>query len=204
MLRPILLSFSTLAIGLTMQTQFANAQTKRPIRPGDIYRLPAITDPQPSPDGKWISYTLSTIDSIKDSRNSDIWMISWDGTQDIQLTNSPEGETRARWSPDGKYISFLSSRQPGDPTAKPTGAQVWLLDRRGGEGRRLTDRKGGINDYAWSPDSRKLLLTMTDPDPEDSSKIKTTNPMSSTAITTNRTSKAIAIKKRILTSIYSI
>ena len=200
MLRPILLSFSILATGLTMQTQFANAQsatqptrsqqsaqspqplagasaqTKRPIRPGDIYRLPAISDPQPSPDGKWISYTLSTIDSIKDNRNSDIWMISWDGTQDIQLTNSPDGETRARWSPDGKYISFLSSRQPGDPTAKPTGSQVWLLDRRGGEGRRLTDRKGGVNDYAWSPDSKKLLLTMTDPDPEDSSKIKTTKP----------------------------
>jgi dipeptidyl aminopeptidase/acylaminoacyl peptidase len=205
--RPILLSFSILAIGLTIQTQFASAQsatpspaqpsgasaqittqptqspqpgapaqTRRPIRPGDIYRLPAISDPQPSPDGKWITYTLSTIDSIKDSRNSDIWMISYDGTQDIQLTNSPDGESRARWSPDGKYISFLSSRQPGDPTAKPNGAQVWLLDRRGGEGRRLTDRKGGISDYAWSPDSKKLLLTITDPDPEDSSKIKTTKP----------------------------
>ena len=230
MLRPILLSFSMLAIVLTTQTQFTNAQSarsaqsateptrspqpsapsaaqpfagaaaqtsqpfagtaaqtsqsvagaaalpKRPIRPGDIYRLPTVSDPQPSPDGKWISYTLSTIDSVKDNRNSDIWMISWDGTQDIQLTNSPDGETRARWSPDGKYISFLSSRQPGEPTAKPTGSQLWLLDRRGGEGRRLTDRKGGISDYAWSPDSKKLLLTMTDPDPEDSSKIKTTKP----------------------------
>jgi len=197
MLRPLLLSFSILAIGLTTQTQSARAQsatrstqspspaqpstgaaaqTKRPIRPGDIYRLPSISDPQPSPDGKWISYTLSTIDSIKDSRNSDIWMISYDGAQDIQLTNSPDGESRARWSPDGKYISFLSSRQPGDATAKPNGSQVWLLDRRGGEGRRLTDRKGGINDYAWSPDSKKLLLTITDPDPEDSSKIKTTKP----------------------------
>src|ERR1700742_3398662 len=53
---------------------------------------------------------------------------------------------------------------------------VWLLGRRGGEGKRLTEIKGGINDYAWSPDSKKLLLTMTDPDPEDSSKIKTTKP----------------------------
>jgi len=157
-------------------TASAAAPTKRPIRPGDIYRLPAISDPQPSPDGKWISYTLSAIDSVKDNRNSDIWMVNIEGTQDIQLTNSPDGESRARWSPDGKYISFLSSRQPGDPTAKPTGSQVWLLDRRGGEGRRLTDRKGGISDYAWSPDSKTLLLTMTDPDPEDSSKIKTTKP----------------------------
>jgi len=50
------------------------------------------------------------------------------------------------------------------------------MDRRGGEGKRLTEVKGGVNDYAWSPDSKKLLLTLTDPDPEDSSKIKTTKP----------------------------
>lgn len=165
MTRTLLLSLLTV-VAITSAT----AQTKRPITPADLYRLPSISDPQPSPDGKWISYTLSTIDSLKDSRNSDIWMISYDGTQDIQLTYSPEGESRARWSPDGKYISFLSSRQ------ESKGSQVWLLDRRGGEARRLTDRKGGVNDYAWSPDSKKLLLTITDPDPEDSSKIKTTKP----------------------------
>jgi dipeptidyl aminopeptidase/acylaminoacyl peptidase len=158
---------------------------QRPIRPGDLYRLPAVSDPQPSPDGKWVSYTLTTIDSIKDSRNSDIWMISWDGTQDIQLTNSPDAESRARWSPDGRYISFLSSRQATEMVAnellpvagaKFKGNQIWLMDRRGGEGKRLTEIKGGVDDYAWSPDSKKILLTLTDPDPEDSSKIKTTKP----------------------------
>ena len=143
---------------------------KRPIRPADLYRLPSVSDPQPSPDGKWISYTLTTIDSLKDSRNADVWMISIDGSQDIQLTNSPDGESRARWSPDGRNLSFLSSRQ------ESKGSQVWLMDRRGGEGRRLTEIKGGINDYAWSPDAKKLLLTLTDPDPEDTGKIKTTKP----------------------------
>jgi len=149
-----------------------NAQTpaKRPIRPADLYRLPSLSDPQLSPDGKWVSYTLSTIDSVKDSRNADIWMVSWDGSQDIQLTSSPDGESRARWSPDGRWLSFLSSRQEGK------GAQVWLMDRRGGEGKRLTEIKGGVNDYSWSPDSKKLLLTVTDAEPEDSSKIKTTKP----------------------------
>ncbi len=97
-------------------------------------------------------------------------MISWDGTQDIQLTSSPDGESRARWSPDGQYLSFTSSRQEGK------GSQVWLMDRRGGEGKRLTEIKGGIDDYAWSPDSKKLLLTITDQTPEDTGKIKTTKP----------------------------
>ena len=146
------------------------APVPRPLRPADLYRLPSISDPQPSPDGKWVSYTMTTIDSLKDSRNSDIWMISMDGTQDIQLTSSPDGESRARWSPDGHYLSFLSSRQ------ESKGSQVWLMDRRGGEGKRLTEIKGGVDDYAWSPDSRQLLLTLTDPDPEDTGKIKTTKP----------------------------
>jgi dipeptidyl aminopeptidase/acylaminoacyl peptidase len=143
---------------------------KRPMRPSDIYRLPSIGDPQVSPEGKWVAYTLSVIDSIKDRRTSHIWMISWDGSQDIQLTGSIEGESRPRWSPDGKYLSFLSSRM------ESKGSQVWLMDRRAGEGRRLTEIKGGVDDYAWSPDGRKLLLTLTDQEPEDTGKIKTTRP----------------------------
>ena len=114
MLRSFLFLLGAIATGMTLNAQ---PPTKRPIRPADMYRLPAVSDPQISPDGSWVSYTLSSIDSLKDSRNSDIWMISWDGSQDIQLTSSPDGESRARWSPDGKWISFLSSRQATEPTA---------------------------------------------------------------------------------------
>src|ERR1700722_4383469 len=187
MLKPLLLLLGILSAGMTLHAQTApktnppaspqaapqpasQQPAKRPIPPADIYRLPSLADPQISPDGKWVSYSVTTIDSLKDSRNSDIWMISWDGSQDIQLTSSPDGESRARWSPDGKWLSFLSSRQEGK------GAQVWLMDRRGGEGKRLTEIKGGVDDYAWSPDARKLLLTITDPDPEDTGKVKTTKP----------------------------
>src|ERR1700748_2111972 len=155
---------------LALGTLSAQVTPLRPMRPGDMYRLPAVSDPQVSPDGQWVSYTMSTIDSLKDSRNSDVWMSSWDGKEDIQLTSSPDGESRARWSPDGKWLSFVSSRQ------ESKGAQVWLMDRRGGEGKRLTELKGGVEDYAWSPDSKKLLLTITDQAPEDTGKIKTTKP----------------------------
>ena len=115
MLKSLLLFLPLLGIAVAPQAQ---VPAKRPLRPADIYRLPVLSDPQVSPDGKWVSYTMATIDSLKDSRNSDIWMVSWDGTQDIQLTSSPDGESRARWSPDGKWLSFLSSRQEGK------GAQV--------------------------------------------------------------------------------
>ncbi len=162
-------------IGLTIMAagQQTFSQTKRPLKPADIYRLPAVSDPQISPDGKWVAYTRSTIDSIKDKRSAAIWMINIDGSQELRMTNSPEGESKPRWSPDGKYLSFISSRA-AEPAVK--GGQVWLMDRRGGEGRRLTAIKGGVDDYAWSPDGQKLLLTLTDQEPEDTGKVKTTKP----------------------------
>ncbi len=150
----------------------ASAQgTKRTLKPADIFKLAGVGDPQVSLDGQWVAYTVTTIDSIKDSRSSDVWMVSWDGKNNIQLTHSPESESSPRWSPDGKYLSFLSSRQEGK------GNQVWLLDRRGGEAKRITTYKNGVAAYAWSPDSKKLLFTITDPVPEDSGKVKTAKPM---------------------------
>jgi dipeptidyl aminopeptidase/acylaminoacyl peptidase len=149
-----------------------SAQTeKRAMKPADLYKLPGVSDPQVSPDGLWVAYTLTIVDSIKDSRSSDVWMISWDGKTNIQLTHSPDGESQPRWSPDGKWLSFLSSRQEGK------GNQVWVLDRKGGEAKRITNYKSGVSALVWSPDSKKLLLTITDPAPEDTGKVKTAKPM---------------------------
>lgn len=164
--------FTGIIILLVGVTGFIRAQTpKRSMKPADLFKLAGVSDPQVSPDGLWVAYTVSTIDSIKDNRSSDVWMVSWDGQNNIQLTHSPESESSPRWSPDGKFLSFLSSRQEGK------GNQVWLLDRRGGEAKRLTTYKSGVSAQAWSPDSKKLLLTITDPEPEDTGKVKTAKPM---------------------------
>ncbi len=146
---------ATVVLSITSLVALGQAAAKRTLRPGDIYRYQSLSDAQVSPDGQWIAYTVTSVDSTKDKRNTDIWMVSWDGLQTVQLTNSPDGENSPRWSPDGKYISFVSSRQGGS-------AQVWLLDRRGGEGIKLTDLKGSMDSYAWSPDSKKLVIAMKD------------------------------------------
>src|SRR5512143_282620 len=119
----------------------AGAQTaKRPIALDDLARLRVVGDPQRSPDGRWVAYTVETTDAAKDKRDTDIWMISWDGSQEVRLTSSPDDESQPRWSPDGRYLSFLASR--GTDEEKKLGAQVWLLDRKGGEAQQLTDIKG--------------------------------------------------------------
>ncbi len=135
---------------------------KRLLKIDDMHRFHDVRDAQLSPDGKWVAYTVNTVDTAADKSDTDVWIASWDGKQQMRMTSSPESETSPRWSPDGKYLSFLSSR-PG----KAKGNQVWLLDRNGGEAQQFTDVKGRLAGYEWSPDAKKLLLVMADRDPND-------------------------------------
>jgi dipeptidyl aminopeptidase/acylaminoacyl peptidase len=132
---------------------------RRPLGAEDVYNVRDVRDPQRSPDGKWVAYTVTTAHKDTDKNNTDVWMVSWDGAQQIQLTSTPDGESSPRWSPDGKYLSFVSSRQGSK------GGQVWLMNRTGGEAIKLTDIKEGVSDYSWSPDSKRLVLVVETPDP---------------------------------------
>jgi dipeptidyl aminopeptidase/acylaminoacyl peptidase len=154
--------------------QAATAQNKRPIAPGDSYRIKNISGIQVSPDGQWILYVLSSIDSVKDKRHAEIWMKSWDGKQDVQLTGGDASSPK--WSPDGKYISFLSSVARAGEEKTDDNTQVYVLDRRGGEAKKLTHVKGDIEDYTWAPDGSKIVLTIKGQDFSDTAKTKIRTP----------------------------
>src|SRR6266702_4001752 len=140
------------------------AQTARhPLKLDDLARFRNVSDPQISPDGQWVAYTVSTTDPKEDKSNTHIWMVGYDGKNDRQITFSNDSENSPRWSPDGKFLSFTSSR-PGKSGVR--GSQVWLLDRSGGEAYQLTELKGRLQGYEWSPDSKRLALVIGDPDPE--------------------------------------
>src|SRR5574341_331961 len=87
----------------------ASAQ-KRRIDFSDLASLRDVSDPELSPDGDWIAYVVRTSNLEEDRRFADVWMARWDGTQTLQMTHTPsESETRPRFSPDGRYLSFLAA-----------------------------------------------------------------------------------------------
>ena len=139
----------------------AVAQPKRPLSADDIYHLKDVRDAQRSPDGRWVAYTVTRAVKETDKNDTDVWMVSWDGGEQIQLTSTPESESSPRWSPDNKYLAFISSRQGAK------GGQIWLLNRAGGEAVKITDVKGGVSDYEWSPDGRRFVLVVEDPNPSE-------------------------------------
>ena len=162
------------------------AQTAPPAKHGmtldDLTRLLRVGAPQVSPDGQWVAYTVAQVDPEDDKTVTHLWMVSWDGAQDIQLTFGKDSASGPRWSPDGRYLAFTSGRDGGP--AK--GSQVWLLDRRGGEAQQLTNVKQDLGGFRWSPDSKQLLLTLQAKDEPEAGSDKSGKPATPKPIVIDR------------------
>ncbi len=128
----------------------------------DVLRHREVGDVQIAPDGAWVAYVVDAVDVEEDSHVRQVWMTSWDASQHLQLTSGKHGGKHPRFSPDGRFLAFLSGRGEDDDAPD----QVWLLPRAGGEGRQLTELAGAVEAFEWSPDSTRLVLVVHDPDPE--------------------------------------
>src|SRR4029077_18310810 len=117
----------------------------------DYLALKSVGNPQLSPDGKWVAYTV-TEQSLKDTRGvTRIWLADVASGAVRQLTAGPGSDRQPRWSPDGRTLAFVSTRE--------NGAQLWVLPVAGGEARRLTSLPDGVFDPLWLPDGTGLIVT---------------------------------------------
>ncbi|MCL4523949.1 MAG: S9 family peptidase [Acidobacteria bacterium] len=139
-----------LSLCLLLALAPAQAQTKRAINFDDLISMHRVGDPQLSPDGKWVAYTVATPDKAANRTVRNVWLVPTAGGEARQLTRSGR-DMMARWSPDGSKIAFLSSRDGG--------MQIYLIALEGGEATKLTSISTGADNVQWSPDGKMLAFT---------------------------------------------
>lgn len=145
--------------------QSASSSAPRPVTIDNLFGMQEVEDPQISPDGQFVAYTVTSASLKDDKSETRIWMTPYAGGDSIPLTAAGNSSDHPRWSPDGKFIAFLSSRKDADGNEGK--AQVYLLNRLGGEAQRLTETIQDVTDFAWSPDGKRLVLILQDPSPEE-------------------------------------
>jgi dipeptidyl aminopeptidase/acylaminoacyl peptidase len=132
----------------------------RPITIDDYFEIREVEGPKLSPDAQWVAYTVRTTLSKGDKSEQRIWMVPFAGGDAVPLTAEGVSSSHPRWSPDGKYLAFLSARHDGK-------TQIWLLNRIGGEAQRLTETPQDVDTFEWSPDSKRLCLVLHDATTEE-------------------------------------
>jgi dipeptidyl aminopeptidase/acylaminoacyl peptidase len=150
-----------LAFALSITSLLA-AESKRPLKPEDFAAIREVDEPNLSPDGLSAAYVVGTVDLAKDKQPRNLWLAKFDGSGNRALTFGENKQSHPRWSPDGQWLAFLSDR-----TDENENDQLWILSSAGGEAEQLTKEKGSVDDFAWSPDSKRIVLVVHDPDPRE-------------------------------------
>lgn len=157
-LRSVLVLFGLALLGSITFAQ--NASSPRPFGVDDLFGMQEVSDAQISPDGQFVAYVVNSSSLKEDKTATRIWMVPSSGGDPLPLTAEGPSSSHPRWSPDGKFVAFLSEREPER-------TQVYLLNRLGGEAQKLTDTVQDVDTFSWSPDGKRLVLVLRDPSPEE-------------------------------------
>lgn len=142
------LSLFVVVLAIGFNAGVIRAQEKAPISIEDYITTPIMSDLQLSPDGSQVSFTLST-PSLEENRSSTrIWLADLATGESWQATGGQGNDRAGRWSPDGRVMAFISTRDGG--------TQIWRMPIRGGEATRVTSVNTGITDFIWSPEGKSL------------------------------------------------
>src|SRR5579871_568420 len=150
LMRRLLLSLLVLAFAIP-----AFAQAKHPFTFEDMMKLKRVGDPQVSPDGKWVIFSVVDVDLEANSKTPHIWIVPTAGGQEKEIIAEQDGD-RPRWAPDGKRFAFLSTKEGG--------SQVWIAEFDGAGGTvtgkyKFTSIATEASGELWSPDGKNILFT---------------------------------------------
>ncbi len=161
-----LVVFPLLSSGLIAaqeRKQDESAPSLRSLQIGDTFKIKSVRSPSLSPDGRLLTYTVTTRNYEKNTSKTRIWMMATKDGDPIPMTAEAVSSRAPTFSRDGKWLYFVSARNGGK-------SQIWFLDLvNGGEAQQLTNLDRGIGTINFSRDEKKLLLTLTDPDPDEDS-----------------------------------
>jgi Tol biopolymer transport system component len=124
---------------------------KRPFDANALLELKRIGDPQISPDGKTVAFTVQSVDLAANRKPQQVWTVPIEGGAPRQITHSGDNNTRPRWSPDGKRIAYISDRAGS--------AQIWLMDADGGNATQITSLATEADGEIFSPDGKYLVFS---------------------------------------------
>ena len=128
----------------------AQDAAKHAITFDDMIQMHRVGDPTISPDGKWVAFAVATPDMSANRNASNIWIVSTADGEALQLTQSGH-DSSPSWSPDGKMLAFLSSRDGN--------SQGYVLSLDGGEAHAVTHLSTGADLVKWSPDGKTIAFT---------------------------------------------
>jgi dipeptidyl aminopeptidase/acylaminoacyl peptidase len=150
----LLLASAALAQEQAAKPRLIKIPAKRALTHETLWLMPRVGSPTPSPDGKWVVFSINKPAYDEKEASSDLWLVPAEGgAEPRQITFSKSAESDVTWSPDSRRIAFSAKREGDEQT------QIYLLDLGGGEARRVTNISTGARSPQFRPDGNAILFT---------------------------------------------
>lgn len=132
-----------------------------------LLSVKSVSRPRISPDARFVAFDQTETDWKDNAYVTHLWLADTQSGRTFQLTRGKKSTTDAQWSPDGRWIAFMTEREsdaPPDETPKPDARQIWIISPLGGEARMLTRHGAHIDSFRWSPDGKRLAFAAPVPE----------------------------------------